>query len=204
MPPRKLARRAPFRDPLPRVLLVCEDKKGGADYFRQLRSSEKIPIDLRVEPGAGVPKTLVERAKQLKNEAQREARRQSDAFLRYDAVWCVFDVDEHPHIPDAKQQAQANAIRTAISNPCFELWLLIHFQDQTAFIDRKVARRELKKYIPDYDKSVDYESIKHLTGVAMDRAEKLDKIHENNQTNGGNPSSGVRLLVFELQGYRRK
>ena len=31
--------------------------------------------------------------------------------------------------------AGANGIRLAISNPCFELWLILHFQDHTAWLD---------------------------------------------------------------------
>jgi hypothetical protein len=36
-------------------------------------------------------------------------------------VWCVFDIDEHPVIPEAKDQAPANRIELTISNPYFEL-----------------------------------------------------------------------------------
>jgi hypothetical protein len=44
-----------------------------------------------------------------------------------DEFWCVFDVEwprNHPGLLEAVQQAQANGIYLAISNPCFELWLM--------------------------------------------------------------------------------
>jgi hypothetical protein len=49
-----------------------------------------------------------------------------------DEVWCVFDVDEHPKLAEARDQANANGIQLAVSNPCFELWLLLHFQEHRA------------------------------------------------------------------------
>ena len=77
-----------------------------------------------------MPKTLVERAVAMKREAALEAKRKKDENLKYDQVWCVFDIDEHPFVPEAKQQARDNGIEVAISNPCFELWALLHFRDQ--------------------------------------------------------------------------
>jgi hypothetical protein len=104
-------------------------------YFNAVRRAERGIIDLEIVPG-GVPKTVVERAVQLRNRAEQEAKRRGDEYLRYDYVWCVFDVDEHPFVPEAKQQAHDNRIDLAVSNPCFELWFLLHFQDQTAHIER--------------------------------------------------------------------
>ena len=76
---------------------------------------------MEISPG-GEPKALVQRAVEKKKDAERLARSQKDSNLRYDQVWCVFDIDEHRLIPEAKQQAVANGIELAISNPCFELW----------------------------------------------------------------------------------
>ena len=36
-------------------------------------------------------------------------------------VWCVFDIDEHPKVLEASQQAMDNGLKVAISNRCFEL-----------------------------------------------------------------------------------
>ena len=142
-----LRRRRPFRNPLPRVLIVCEGTRTEPGYFHDLRHTERIPIELEISPG-GVPKTLVQRAVQLKNAAQKEAKIRQDENLLYDDIWCVFDIDEHPAVPDGKRQARDNEINLAISNPCFELWILLHFRDQRAHIDRTVVRRECIKYFP--------------------------------------------------------
>jgi hypothetical protein len=93
--------------------------------------------------------------------------------LRYDHVWCVFDVDEHPHIPDAKQQARDNGIELAISNPCFELWLLLHFQDQRSCIDRSALHHECVKHLPEYEKRIPFAKVHPNYQEAVRRAHAL-------------------------------
>lgn len=50
-----------------------------------------------------------------------EARRERDDHLRFDEVWGVFDIDEHPNLPEVRELAAENGIELAISNPRFEL-----------------------------------------------------------------------------------
>jgi RloB-like protein len=120
-----LQRRRPRRQPKPRFLIVCEGTVTEPRYFKDVQHTERSVIDLRIEPG-GKPKTLVERATGLKREANGKARKLKDDNQKYEEVWCVFDIDEHPLIREAKDQAKANRIELAISNPCFELWALLH------------------------------------------------------------------------------
>ena len=124
------ARRAPNRDPGRRILIVCEGEVTEREYFEGFRRWCKNPrVVIAFDGPAGVPLTLVGRAKQRRDEADLAASRAGDDFLRYDEVWCVFDVDEHPHVVSAREGALAAGLRIAMSNPCFELWLLLHFAD---------------------------------------------------------------------------
>src|ERR1700674_3085350 len=119
---KQLKRQRARLDVRPRVLIVCEGRVTEPEYINVVRVREKINlVTIIVDDAGGTPKTLVDRAVE---EKKRTARSQ---FGRYDEVWCVFDFDEHPFIPEAKQKAQANGIRVAMSNPCFELWLMLHF-----------------------------------------------------------------------------
>lgn len=190
-----LHRRRPTRGPLPRFLIVCEDKLAAPQYFKGMRHIERIPIELVVEPAAGVPRTLVQRAKQLKQEAERQAKAQRDDNLLFDQVWCVFDRDEHPMFAEACQQARDNGLETAISNPCFELWLLLHFQEQTAYLNRKKAQSLCRDHMKGYEKSVSYSSLKEQCSAAIERAERLDSVQIERRNPGGNPSTGVYRLA---------
>ncbi len=116
-----LRRRGPTRSPKLRFLIVCEGQVTEPRYFNQLRHLLRSLVDLEILPG-GDPKILVERAIQKKGEADSAASRKNDSYLAYDQVWCVCDVDQHPRLADALQQARDNGIDVALSNPCFELW----------------------------------------------------------------------------------
>jgi hypothetical protein len=142
---------------------------------------------------------LVEHAVERKKEAERQARRARDPFLKYDEVWCVFDVDSHPNLPEAKQQARDNGLNVAISNPNFELWILLHFQDQFAEHDRREITRLCKLHLPRYEKEVPYMTLRPLYADAVRRAEHLQTLQAQRGTPGGNPSTGVYRLTESIQ-----
>jgi len=84
-----------------------------------------------------------------------------------------------------------------VSNPSLELWYLLHFQDQSAYIHRNQAVAELKKHVPNYRKPLPLLSVtpeECLT--AIQRAARLE---ERNEEAGrliyNNPSSGMGKLI---------
>ena len=169
-------------------------------YFRALRSEYRNSlVEIEIDDRGGIPKTLVERAAQRKREAEREAKSQRDEFLLYDEVWCVFDVDDHPKLADARQQARDNGIQLAVSNPCFEIWALLHFRDQTAHIQRKAVRSRLKKHLPAYEKELPFDQLKPHYEDAVQRAERLDDRCERDGCPGANPSTGVHRLSERIR-----
>jgi hypothetical protein len=139
-----LRRGRPTREPKRRFLIVCEGEVTEKRYFEHARRLLRSLIELEISAG-GDPKALVERAAEIKRKSDEMASRQKDDNLRYDRVWCVCDVDEHPRLRDARQQARDNGINMAVSNPCFELWALLHFQDQNSHIERDKVRALLPK-----------------------------------------------------------
>jgi hypothetical protein len=193
-----LRRRPASREPRRRILVVCEGEVTEPKYFRGLRRKHNPALEIEIDEQHGTPKTLVARAARRKKEAAREATRQRDAFLAYDEVWCVFDVDDHPLLADAKQQARDNGISLAISNPCFELWALLHFCDQTAAQPRQRIRQLLKAYIPDYDKELPAPTLMPHLAKAMARARHLEHLAELAGEPGKNPSTGVHLLIERI------
>jgi hypothetical protein len=193
-----LRRRGPTRSPKPRFLIVCEGEVTEPRYFRQMRHLLKSLIELEILPG-GDPKILVERAVQRRKEADKAANQKHDSYLTYDQVWCVCDVDEHSRLNDALQQARDNGIDVALSNPCFELWALLHFQDQTAYIERGTVQHLCRVHMPRYNKELPCETLLERHPEAAERAVRLDQLHELQGTHGGNPSTGVYRLVAEIK-----
>jgi hypothetical protein len=193
---RSRARRLPKR----RLLVICEGRSTEPTYFRALRTAFRNSLlEVEIEKGGATPKTLVERAAARKRQAVREAKRERDGFLAYDEVWCVFDVDEHPYLPDANQQARDHGIELAVSNPCFELWALLHFQEQSAFLERGTARSRLRRHLPGYEKALPFDCLRPYYVRAVARAANLDRRCATAGRPGDNPSTGVYRLTERIR-----
>ena len=188
-----LKRRPPSREALRQYLIVCEGEVTEKHYFNDLKILKQIPIEIEFIAGA-TPKTLVERAVRKKRALGRGEEKE---------IWVVFDVDTHPFLAEARQQAKDNLIRVAISNPCFELWALLHFQDQSAYIKCAEVRDLCKKHMNRYDKELPCSQLLPLYEEALRRAQALQKAHEANGTVGANPSTGVFDLVRSMLAQRR-
>ena len=122
------------------VHVFVEGEKTEAGYLLPWRRDLRDRVLITVDAFTGAsPMAMVQRAVQTKAADRRDqARSRGRAF---DEVWCVFDRDEHPNIPEALALAEQHGIGVAFSNPCIELWFILHFEDQTASIHRHDAQR---------------------------------------------------------------
>ena len=115
---RRSGRRVPFREPKPKMLVVCEGANTEKEYFEQFAKFQRNSlVDITVEGGKGVPLTVVHAAKARKEKAISDAKRKDDEFLKYQSVWCVFDVDDHPNVSEAKILAADNGIEARHLQP---------------------------------------------------------------------------------------
>jgi hypothetical protein len=193
---RRPGRRPPFRDPKPTILIVSEGERTEPEYLRGFaKAYRNSRVTIQIAPEHGVPRTLVETAKRRKKEAENEAAREKDDNLAFDSVWCVFDMDEHPQVGEAKEMARDNGIDLAISNPCFELWLLLHFRENPGMQDRAKMKTMLTKHVPEYDKHVEYATYSAGYQQAAARAKRMDEAAESDGDAGRNPTTGVYRLT---------
>ena len=121
----------------------------------------------------------------------------------FDEIWCVFDTDQHPNLAQAINEAGQSEIEVAVSNPCFELWLVLHSQEQTAFIDRHDAQRLANALGLSNDKNIPDTAWVRLGPdfeTAKERARALAERHVGNgSSRRENPSSDVWRLVDRLR-----
>jgi hypothetical protein len=179
---------------------MCEGIVTEPKYFAGWRHETRNTLVTIEIVGEGVgPKVLVERAVEKKRAAEAEARRSRDAFARYEEVWCVFDVDQHGLIAEARQQAAANGLRVCISNPCFEIWLLLHYQDHRQFIERHQAAHAFREYVPHYVKEVPFQLIRPNYEEAVNRAAALRAWQQAQGCPGRNPCTDVDMLTELLR-----
>jgi hypothetical protein len=190
-----------------KAIVVCEGEKTERGYFEAIRQSMRLPtLRLKVLLSEGTdPLTIVTSAIEEKRAQLRER-----SWFSGDVAWAVFDGDEHKLTnPErwrrALQLASANQIRVAISNPNFELWYLLHYQNQTANINRANVLKVLRKHLPQYEKSAVLwpTPLQSITELAIARAEELlVRIDRDTLGEYANPSTGVHVLVQSLLDLR--
>lgn len=196
-----LQRQSKVRRKRVQLRVYCEGQATEQNYivhwYRKYRDDVVISI---ANHQATTPLQLVERA--VRERQHDLSKQEDDEGSAYDSYWCVFDVDEHPHLKEAIQLAQAHGIKTAISNPCLEIWFILHFQDQTAFIDRKVVQR-ISEAATSCQKRLTtnaLEKMDELYETAKSRAIKLDLKHDKDGTPyPANPSSEMWQLIDQIR-----
>jgi hypothetical protein len=89
-------------------------------------------------------------------------------------------------------------VKLAVSNPCFELWLLLHHDECRAHQARcSTVVKRLREHVPNYDKT-QVSFADHAKGVraAISRARALD----GDDDSFPNPSTGMWRLTEILVG----
>lgn len=116
----------------------------------------------------------------------------------------MFDVEwprHHPHLDQAIQLAQEHGIRLAISNPCFEFWLILHFDDHASFIETKQAERHSRELDGRTGKRIDGD--KYMAGrhVAAKRAATLTRrqMRDGTRFPNDNPSSTMSEFLAAVE-----
>lgn len=198
---RRAARRADPREVRPLILVVTEGKVTEPQYLSGLvRACRNPRVRVEVSGEHGVPRTLVEHAKDRKLRAAREAKSKHDDNLAYDEVWCVFDIDEHPNVAEARNMAAANGIELAVSNPCFEFWLVLHFRDSPGCRDRGAMQSLSASLVGTQGKAVDFSAYRNGYHGAVKRAATIDARAKEDGEEGRCPSTGVYRLTESIRG----
>lgn len=180
-------RRRPVRRSRPLILIVCGAKRTEPLYFRGLRDSIRSrAVDIVITQQGKAPLQVIEYA------AAYVARSTKD----FDEIWCVVDVDEFD-LGSTIRSARHAGIELVVSNPCFELWLLLHLENCRGQLQKCVAAyKRILKHVPKYDKAC-LNFVHFECGVpdAVQRARTLDP-------SGGrfelNPSTSVWRLVERM------
>ncbi len=128
--------------------------------------------------------------------------------LTYDVAYCIFDTDvdknKEKSIEEAISIANENNIIPIISNPCVEIWFLLHYEYTTSKMNNNEVINRLKRYNSHYKKSYNiYKDIELKTEIAIKNAKKLEKEHIKNniklQSLESNPYTEIYKVVEELK-----
>ncbi len=110
--------------------------------------------------------------KRTKRHLKKEELRNSDE------AWLVVDRDQwtDKQLAELHQWSQeAPKYGFALSNPKFEFWLRLHFEDGDNVGSSKECSRRLKQHLPYYDKGIDVRKISEkMLDCAIERAKRRD------------------------------
>lgn len=207
---RDLKRRAAIRQQYERLLIVCEGEKTEPRYLHEIQQAYRLAtahVQVLHSQFGTEPQQVLEYALTVFKEGDRERGVRAREF---DRIVIVFDRDEHRsyHAALEKAAAQSGKLRsdnrTAVpvdvvaSVPCFELWLLLHFEAVLAPLHRHEALNRLKAHLPSYEKGG--EGCWAATQAHLDDATQRAKYLANATTayNGDQPYTAMHELVLRL------
>ena len=154
-PSRQAQRRQASLQGRQRVCILCEGKVTEVHYFESIK------------------RKLMLSSVTIRHVPLNAMKRHIQAMIRedpgMDEIWCVVDDDERPSVAtftgwlsgQSKQASNRAQIAPAVSVPCFEYWLLLHFKNTTKGYRAMGAGnsacrqviQELQKHLPNYDKA---------------------------------------------------
>ncbi len=161
---RDLHRKSAKRQPFERLLIVCEGEKTEPLYLDEIRRTFRLSTaHVQVWPSADgtEPIQVVDYAERLFLDGDRAKAIDPRTF---DRVIAVFDRDDHatyhPALTKARElnltyendDGEPVPFQAIASVPCFELWLLLHFEDVMAPIHRNAVCARLRPHLPGYAK----------------------------------------------------
>ncbi len=198
-----LRRRVGDRSPKRTFLVFCEGRRTEPEYLEALKREPAVrdiaAVDIQIDwsTTGSVPMTLVRAAA----AARRRSEEEEDEI---DEVWCIFDVEwpiNHPQLNEAIDMANRSGVNLAISNPCFELWLALHFVDCGRPMNNNEARQLRRKHDAVAGKGLVASTYMPLRADAAARALRLTDKHVSDGTEfpHDNPSSGMHLFLEAVE-----
>lgn len=193
-----LLRKTRQRESMPVILIVCEGQSTEPQYLKSFREDKGLnKANIEIVPGniCGTnPKSMIEYAKEKHNRED------------YDRIYCVFDKEHANHNKVVEEIKKQNSFYGIISCPCFEYWILLHFEYSTSpyyASGQKTPADQIisyitKKHIKNYHKSKMniYEVTKKHLKKAIENNKKLQKQQKNNFDN---PSANMYELIEYLE-----
>ena len=197
-----LRRKPELRAPRRKFILLTEGKNTEPDYFRAIRSHFRgALIEIELVPAVGTPMTIANEAVQRKRDLRRGARGAS--WQLADEVWAVFDRDEHPNVEAAINLCRGAGVSVAFSNPCFELWLILHHEAFGRLDDRHAVQKHFATLCESYDpggtKRPDCAPLMAQIEAAEARADQQRKQRLAEGDEFGRPMTTVSLLTAAIR-----
>ena len=167
------------------ILIVCEGQTEEA-YFRTIKAHYRAPNtpNLKIVRDRSDPVRAVEKGIRANKDGD------------FDHVFCVVDGDKPERTTHARKRiGKRDGFDLILSIPCFEIWLLMHFDRSDApFAGCAEVCVRLKERLPDYVKGhhYDFTVIQPRIGDAIENARWLASLKLVN------PATNVHLVLDSI------
>lgn len=175
------------------------------NYFTQLRAVDRIR-GLQIRPVKSADKRITDIVSYSMKYLDH-----NPYYLQGDIIVYVFDRDKNTNADFNAVKEDVNitnpSLQLILSNPCFELWILLHFESYSEAIQPQKLKLKLRKHMGAYnknDKNIYYKT-KDNIDAARKHSKKLYQTHMNK--NGilceeSNPSTMMFQLIEMIEQYK--
>lgn len=185
-----------------RIILISTEGKNKTEetYFNHFKNNNKNYV-IKFAKGNDTDPSGIFYA------AQKTMQKEELDFEQGDLVYCVFDVDfsqsRKKDIEYVLKKSKKENIHIILSNPCFEIWFLLHYRYSTRIYESNDAVvNDLQKYLPGYEKKSDiFDLLKDHSDDAIKYSKKLKEYHQemgNVDIIDCNPSTDIYKIIETL------
>ena len=201
-----------------KFIIGVEGDEDEIKYFNIFKGNPNVQVISIPSEGKSSIKQIYEKVNYVRiNKSYYDSIKNIELPLNdYDELWLVSDIDQnleqgkksynfYSAIEGCKKNINTKKINLAISNECFEVWLLLHFdtvKKEELIVERKNLKSKFREELHNLNKETLYEkekAIKYYLSPriknAIYRAKSLD-----NETNDypDNPGTRVYKLIEEI------
>lgn len=158
------------------ILLVTNGKHTERTYLTELKHRAKLSDAVVTGPKFvnGEPDTVV-----------RNLQSPNGDTSDYDEVWIVVDEDQHDRREFLRTCAAEKGWHAIVSRPCFEVWLVAHYEPVHRYVDQADVQKHYRKLVPagtpekaipaafPYDQVADAMNRCHLPGAEQGGIDEL-------------------------------
>ena len=175
------------------ILTEGETERIYLNHLKQRGSNYSLHIQVF---GGNDPFKMVKRCNEV-------FKSRSMSIKRGDYAFCVMDVDncKSDDFKKALDYSRKNGIQIILSNPCFEVFFILHFTDVIPVLSSREMKNEVSRYIDGYRETGDYWNLllkEQSKAIDRSRSYKLESDSVSNGILGTNV-----WVLFDLVGRLR-
>jgi hypothetical protein len=203
--PRNQSRTVGGRARRERHLLVSGGITTEKDYFGYVQDALSASgTTLKFVPDGRNPTYLLDVAITMKEEDRRECKRLNDMANVYKRVWVITDTDDFAsEIQGLVPKAMKAGVELVVSNPCFELYLVLHDRSFTKYCDADQIQVEAKRLGLTTGRNDKNVVVDKLAGKFKDAEVFSQQLRQRHEQDGklfpeNNPATDVDSVVRAL------